>query len=56
MRRPIDPADPAFVMGGSLSRFWFMLRVVAPFDRRPADTPGRSARPWYPKAVPFVIN
>jgi hypothetical protein len=24
-----------FVMGGSLSHYWFMLRVVAPFERLP---------------------
>jgi hemolysin III len=28
-----------FVMGGSLSHFWFMLKVVAPLNRRPDEAP-----------------
>jgi hypothetical protein len=33
-----------FVMAGSLAHFWFMLAVVAPYERALADASAR--RPW----------
>jgi hemolysin III len=40
-----------FVMGGSLSHYWFMVKVVAPLERRPDGSAGPGAESLCPEEL-----